>query len=353
MDLRDWLILIGILVIIGVLADGYRRMRLARKRSSELNFGLEEVNGGDDDFSSELPNGGARSLASREVTRERMEPSFSADDGADDNYESRAAKPAPVKAAPTTTQNAPSARVERSEVKTSSDNSGYLSTVEIDEPVPPVLMNLDVSSKNTSGSENVSNRDSISADDSLRAQKADGETLQKERVSEGPAHQQTELKLETSKPEKLKDRPAASEVIVINVLSRAGVFFSGEQLMQAMLSSGMRYGDMSIFHRYSNSDGTGKILFSMANGVKPGTFDINNLEATETPALSMFMSLPGPEKPMQAFALMEETARRLALDLGGELKDEQFSVMTQQTLEHCRQRIREYERKRLATQPSH
>ncbi|WP_299726218.1 cell division protein ZipA [uncultured Endozoicomonas sp.] len=358
MDLRDWLILIGILVIIGVLADGYRRMRLARKRSSELNFGLEDVNGGEDEFSSELPNGGARSLACREVTRERMEPGFSADDGVDENYESRAyesraAKPAPVKAAPTTTQNASSARVERSEFKASSDNSGYLSTVEIDEPVPPVLMNLDVSSKNISGSENVSNRDSISADDSLRAQKADGETLQKDRVSEGPAHPQTELKLETSKPEKLKDRPAASDVIVINVLSRGGVFFSGEQLMQAMLSSGMRYGDMSIFHRYSNSDGTGKILFSMANGVKPGTFDINNLEATETPALSMFMSLPGPEKPMQAFALMEETARRLALDLGGELKDEQFSVMTQQTLEHCRQRIREYERKRLATQPSH
>ncbi|WBA80376.1 cell division protein ZipA C-terminal FtsZ-binding domain-containing protein [Endozoicomonas sp. GU-1] len=50
---------------------------------------------------------------------------------------------------------------------------------------------------------------------------------------------------------------------------------------------------------------------------------------------------------------MEETARRLALDLGGELKDEQFSVMTQQTLEHCRQRIREYERKQLAKQPVH
>ena len=44
---------------------------------------------------------------------------------------------------------------------------------------------------------------------------------------------------------------------------------------------------------------------------------------------------------------MEESAKQLALDLGGELKDEHYSVMTQQTLEHCRQRIRDYERKRL------
>jgi len=33
-------------------------------------------------------------------------------------------------------------------------------------------------------------------------------------------------------------------------------------------------------------------------------------------------------------------------NLGGELRDEHRSVMTSQTIEHCRQRIREFERKR-------
>lgn len=60
MSLRDWLIVIGIVTITGVLADGYRRARLARKRSSELSFGLEDVKGNEDEFGSELPNGGAR-----------------------------------------------------------------------------------------------------------------------------------------------------------------------------------------------------------------------------------------------------------------------------------------------------
>ena len=60
------------------------------------------------------------------------------------------------------------------------------------------------------------------------------------------------------------------------------------------------------------------------------------------------MGLPGPDEPVKAFTQMVETAKQLALDLGGELKDEQFSVMTQQTIEHSRQRIIDYERKQLA-----
>lgn len=42
---------------------------------------------------------------------------------------------------------------------------------------------------------------------------------------------------------------------------------------------------------------------------------------------------------------MLETAQCVVRNLGGELKDERRSVMTPQTIEHCRQRIREFERK--------
>ena len=60
MTLREWLVLIGIIVIVGVLVDGFRRMRLAKKRESELSFGLEDVEGNNEAYGSELPNGGAR-----------------------------------------------------------------------------------------------------------------------------------------------------------------------------------------------------------------------------------------------------------------------------------------------------
>lgn len=43
---------------------------------------------------------------------------------------------------------------------------------------------------------------------------------------------------------------------------------------------------------------------------------------------------------------MADAARGLADALGGELKDENRSVMTKQTIEHARQKVMEFERKR-------
>ena len=348
MSLREWLILVGILVIVVVMVDGYRRMRLAKKRASELSFGLEEVKGYDDDFSSELPNGGARvcppneSSTRNDLPKERIEPDFSCAEDSDPESLS----PAPARHWQASLNTTDDAGVEE-------DKSRPLAT-ENDRPQKQ-------HSKVTAGTTSFPQ---YSSDRSVTSRDADGALAEDQSVQADAAGTPTQKRedrpsLNKTVPaadvttEKLKDRPPAREVIVINILARSGEFFAGDQLMQSMLACDLRYGDMSIFHRYTNVDGTGKILFSVANGVKPGTFSIDELESTQTPALSVFMGLPGPQMPMQAFALMVETARRLSLDLGGEMKDEQFSVMTQQTLEHYRQRIREYERKQLARQPVH
>ena len=50
---------------------------------------------------------------------------------------------------------------------------------------------------------------------------------------------------------------------------------------------------------------------------------------------------------MQAFDRMIDTAKRLRAALDGELKDDNRSVMTAQTIEHYRQRIRDFELRQL------
>jgi len=47
---------------------------------------------------------------------------------------------------------------------------------------------------------------------------------------------------------------------------------------------------------------------------------------------------------------MVETAQVLVRHLHAELRDDAHSVMTAQTIEHCRQRIRDFERKQLTLQ---
>ena len=51
---------------------------------------------------------------------------------------------------------------------------------------------------------------------------------------------------------------------------------------------------------------------------------------------------------MNAYECMIGTAQCLANNLGGEMRDERQSVMTGQTIEHGRQRVREFERKQLS-----
>ncbi|KZY94305.1 hypothetical protein A3743_24600 [Oleiphilus sp. HI0072] len=60
------------------------------------------------------------------------------------------------------------------------------------------------------------------------------------------------------------------------------------------------------------------------------------------------MTLPGPKDYSKAFEFMLETAQCFARNLQGELKDENLSVMTPQTIEHCRSKIKEFERRQLS-----
>lgn len=142
-------------------------------------------------------------------------------------------------------------------------------------------------------------------------------------------------------------QPAAEEVLVISVISRDPAGFKGPALLQNILESGLRFGEMDIFHRHESMAGNGEVLFSMANAVKPGVFDLDDIDLFSTPAVSFFLGLPGPRHPKQAFDVMVAAARKLSQELNGELKDDQRSVLTAQTIEHYRQRIVEFERRAL------
>jgi len=138
------------------------------------------------------------------------------------------------------------------------------------------------------------------------------------------------------------------EVIVLNLMAKTGDVFDGVQLDKALASCGFRFGDMNIYHRYEQHVGRGPLLFSIANVVEPGTFDPDNLDAFTTPGVCMFMKLPGPKRSVHSFELMVECGRKIVTLLDGELKDEHHSVMTQQTIEHYRQRVLDFDRKLLS-----
>lgn len=138
-----------------------------------------------------------------------------------------------------------------------------------------------------------------------------------------------------------------SEVLVINVVAKPDREFYGVDLLQALLGSGMRFGDMNIFHRHFDQDPSSPVLFSVANMVNPGTFDLNRINDFATRGVCFFMTLPNVANSMQAFDRMLDVAQQLRIALDGDLKDDNRSVMTAQTIEHYRQRVRDFDLRQM------
>lgn len=273
--LREWLIVIGIIVIAGILFDGWRRMRGGK---GKLKFRLDRSlsNLPDEDDSAEL-------LGPPRVLDTHKEPQLDEHD--------------------LPSMSAPAREPRESGSKRGKRNS---------EPSQGDLnLNLDLD-----GGPSFSSRDSDFPDEN-KTSSAD------------------------------KDHAQAEEVLVISVICRDPAGFKGPALLQNILESGLRFGEMDIFHRHESMAGNGEVLFSMANAVKPGVFDLDDIDHFSTPAVSFFLGLPGPRHPKQAFDVMVAAARKLSQELNGELKDDQRSVLTAQTIEHYRQRIVEFERRAL------
>jgi len=132
------------------------------------------------------------------------------------------------------------------------------------------------------------------------------------------------------------------KVYSIHVMSNHSGFI-GSDLLRCMLQYGLRFGEMNIFHRHETPSGRGEILFSMAQAVEPGTFNIDEMDRSLIAGVTFFMSLPG-YKSLIAYDLLVDTARRLANELDGELLDSRTQVISVEQLELWRQEVVKLER---------
>lgn len=404
--MKDWVIIIVFLLILLVLADGIRRKRNERNGNIKVSRSLKKrlkqpVEDKDEppaeapSYTSELPNGGARVVGQRDPSV-RI-PSIEKKSQAK-SYLEKHQQPEPVVPSP-------SLRAQREPQQTS---------LNLGQSVPMLMESVDDSkTRSTTLNERIEPGFSASRDEDLDdeyddRQEEDYESEADERddysytrelddaeerdvlaEDESDYEDEDEQDLNPEEDEEFEDdeyshedeydedddseedyeddepqstsaaqnnftekQPAEpEEVLIINVMAHKGEMFNGADLLDIILKCGMRYGSMDIFHRHSDTKGEGALLFSMANMVKPGTFDLDAMDEFETPGVSLFMTLPINADSMQSFDLMADTARAISETLGGELKDEQRSVMTRQTLEHCRERIRNFERLRLFRRP--
>lgn len=137
---------------------------------------------------------------------------------------------------------------------------------------------------------------------------------------------------------------AVERIVSLFVVAREGATFNGSDLIVAAEKAGLEYGDMGIYHRLVDGKRELGPIFSVANMLKPGSFDLTHLDTLRTPGLSFFMTLPAPLPALDAWDTMLPTAQRLAELLDGQVLDEERNALGRQRIAHIRDELRGWDR---------
>lgn len=339
MEMREWLSVIVIIAIVLIMLDGFRRKLIERKNRVRIKLD-KNIPHEDDDFdyerNAELPSGGARIVA-RDGSDEGSDENSNfteEDESSEQDLDIEGNDPVLMDSVDIdrdgdkeeeTVEDVPLDSVDDFDSDNATEDEETV--ISSDERIEPSLGDNDILETDTSGD---------SQGELLLDGKDENQDEDFEEISHGASNDEQSQE--------------AQEVIVMNVVAKNERMFAGSELLPVLMAQGMQLGDMSIFHRYADSNGNGPIIFSMANIMQPGTFEMSQIEDFETPGVSFFLQLPLP-KPldnMQGFEKMLDAANAIKNSLGGELKDEDKVVITPQAIEHCRQRIRDFELEQLS-----
>ena len=138
------------------------------------------------------------------------------------------------------------------------------------------------------------------------------------------------------------------KIVTLYLAARAGAKLHGPDIVVAAEKTGLSYGHMGVFHRLVDNHPERGPVFSVANIMKPGSFDMANIQAMETPAIAFFLTLPAPVAALDAWETMLPTAQRMAELLDGVVLDESRNALGRQRIAHIRDELRAYDRQREA-----
>ncbi|MCP3697920.1 MAG: cell division protein ZipA [Aliivibrio sp.] len=130
------------------------------------------------------------------------------------------------------------------------------------------------------------------------------------------------------------------DAIIINVHGMGSERFNGNRLFNSLEQNGLVFGDMAIYHRHSDLSGAGKVLFSVANMVSPGHFQVSEGDEFSTPGISFFLPLPCHGEAEHNFKLMLQTAQLVSSELGGNILDEKRDMLTPNKIDEYKRRVK-------------
>jgi len=135
----------------------------------------------------------------------------------------------------------------------------------------------------------------------------------------------------------------AQQIIALNVYPNPRRALSGDKTLKVLLKYGLRYGEMSCFHRYEKTEEQSPLMFSVLRITDegPAGFDLESLSTEQVQGLAFFLALPNPNA-ITGFDMMTSIAGLIAREIDGKVYDEQNLEFTPQLKEHWRHQVIDY-----------
>lgn len=137
-------------------------------------------------------------------------------------------------------------------------------------------------------------------------------------------------------------------IVSLYIAAKAGNKLHGPDIVVAAEKAGLTFGHMDVFHRLVDGRPEQGPVFSVANIIKPGSFEMATIGGLETPAIAFFLTLPAPLSALDAWDTMLPAAQRMAELLDGVVLDEERNALGRQRIQHIRDELRSYDRQNQA-----
>ncbi|SPL70537.1 cell division protein ZipA C-terminal FtsZ-binding domain-containing protein [Acinetobacter stercoris] len=141
----------------------------------------------------------------------------------------------------------------------------------------------------------------------------------------------------------------AEQIIALNLYPNPRRALSGDKTLKVLLKYGLRFGEMSCFHRYENINEPSPLMFSVLRITDegPAGFDLETLSTEQVNGLAFFLALPHTNV-QKGFDTMASVAGLIAREIDGTVYDENNLEFTPQLKEHWRHQAIDYRSKQEA-----
>lgn len=133
----------------------------------------------------------------------------------------------------------------------------------------------------------------------------------------------------------------AQKLVALYLYPSPNRALSGERTLKILTKYGLRYGEMSCFHRYQDTEKASPLMFSVLrlnDDGAPSGFDLETLSNEEVKGLAFFLALPNSHA-VTGYDMMVSLSGLMARDIDGMVFDEQGLELTPQLRDHWRHQV--------------